>query len=329
MAESTSDNAGSTSTSTASSAPASSTPASGAAPSAAASLERASASLESASSTGSTGLPAGAGGTPPGASTGTATSTPAAAAPSTTGEAPEHRIEAAVRNARKEILDQLSWAQKYKPEDVEQATQMLAALNADPRGFLARLAAELETEDPPDPEPDLQSEDGKKKAYSTDAMKKIIANVERRLTRQLEARFGPALEYTEQAKTKEEVAAKVAEGRAIASEALTQARTMPHFKENEVEISKTLAAMNPAYRRRIGSVAALHVAYNHVLTTKVIPSLKLNGEQEAIDGFRKSANASAGQVQPGAGSTGKPVLKEGDVDGLARHLAKLSGEASV
>ena len=317
------DNAGSGSVPSSSSAGGSSTPASSpAGPSSAA------AALESASSAASTGQPGG-NGQPSPASTGPATSASGATVPTSqpSGEAPEHRIEAAVRNVRRELTERLGWAERYKPEEVEEATSMLAALNSDPRGFLNRLQAELEDDDPADPEPDLQSDDGKKKAYSHEAMRKIIANVERRITRSLEGRFGPALEFANEGRAAQAVSAQVAEGRSIATQALTEARKLPHFKDNEPAISEKLAAMDPTYRRRVGSVAALYMAYNAVLSEKVLPTLKITAEQDAISGFQKSAHASSGQVQPGTGVTGKPVLKEGDIDGLARHMAKLAGAA--
>lgn len=319
MAETSSDNAAaSTGTSgTGSSGTGTSAAASTAPASATASLEKAATSLEPGSSAGSAGTSA------TGTSTGAATSPPAGQQ-----EAPDNRIQRAVANVRKELTDRLGWAERYKPDEVQQATELLQSLNSDPRGFLARLSAELE-QDEPDPEADLQSEDGKQKAFSEKAMRLIIKNVEKRLTRQLEERFGPALEFTHEARAQQAVSAKVAEGRQLATQALAQARKLPHFVENEADISTKLASMNPAYRRQVGSVAALYMAYNAVLTEKVLPTLRATSEQEVINGFKKSANASAGQVQPGQGSTGKAALKEGDVDGLARHLETLYGQTQV
>mgnify|MGYP001614198964 CR=1 FL=1 len=293
-----------------------------AAPSAVASLERASASLESASSAGSS-APAGPQGTP---NEGAIGPSAAGVVARPTGEAPESRIQAAVANARRELTDRLGWAEHLDREEVQDAVDMLRELSSNPREFMARLQQELQGDEiEPDPDPDLVSPDGKVKAYSHAAVAKLLGNLEKRLSKQ----FRPALEYATESRASQAVQSRIAEYQRVGREALSEARKMPHFTEHEALISQKLADMNPEYRRSIGAIAALHVAYTQVLQEKVFPTLRQQTEQEVLSGFKKSANSSAGSVQPGGGTSGKPVLKDGDVDGLAKHLEHLYKQATA
>jgi len=284
-----------------------------------AALEKASSALESSPSGDSTGTAASIAGT-----TGDAKSTPAATA-STPGEAPESRIQAAVANARRELTERLGWAEDLNREEVQDAIEMLRDLSRDPKAFMQQIAAELGGDEPEsDPDPDLVSQDGKIRTYSEAAHRKIMANLEKRLTSRFSKEFRPAVEFTNEYRNRDAVQARIRQAQEIGRNALTEARKLPHFTENEEHISTKLASMDPNYRRQVGSIAALHMAYNAVLAEKVLPTLRQNTEKEVLAGFKKSANASAGGIDPGSGTGGKPPIKDGDVNALARRMEELA-----
>lgn len=290
--------------------------------SASAALESASTRLESASSTDS----AATGVAKPAGTTGTATSTPANGnQPARQDTTPESRIQAAVANARQELMARVGWAENLNRDEVQEAVEMLRELSRDPKAYAARIMSEIQEEEPePDPEPDLVSQDGRVRAFSNNAVKKLMANLEKRLTSRFSKEYKPALEYTQNAQANERLQARLAEARQIGTQALEHLRTRPHFKENEKLISEKLATMNPAYRRKVGSVAALHMAYDAVMQEHVLPMLEKNVEERVLAGYRKSANASSGSIDPATGTGAKPAIKDGDLDALARRMEELN-----
>jgi hypothetical protein len=206
---------------------------------------------------------------------------------------------------------------------------------ADPREFAYALLAELGedigggqadgdgVDELVDPEPDLVSQDGAKRAYSADTVRALLANAEQRLTRRLTGEMRPALEYAERGAQGERMAALRAEAQTTARDALTAARMLPHFKENEPAISKVLASIDPRIRQRVGSVAALYMAYNKVLADTVLPNLSTVTRDATVAEMTRSAAAGASTVGTHAAAGTKPVLRDGDVDGLARHMERL------
>ena len=119
----------------------------------------------------------------------------------------------------------------------------------------------------------------------------------------------------------------IADAKATAQQALSVASKLPHFEEYKADIAKELEQVDPRVRRQVGSVAALYMAYNKVLAEKVFPTIGRDAESKVREGFKRSAAASNGQVKPGAGVDGKPKpLKDGDVDGLAAHMARLASQ---
>lgn len=289
--------------------------------SASAALESASTRLESASSTDS----AATGAAKPAGTTGTATSTPANGSQPRQDTTPESRIQAAVANARQELMARVGWAENLNRDEVQEAVEMLRELSRDPKAYAARIMSEIQEEEPePDPEPDLVSQDGRVRAFSNNAVKKLMANLEKRLTSRFSKEYKPALEYTQNAQANERLQARLAEARQIGTQALEHLRTRPHFKENEKLISEKLATMNPTYRRKVGSVAALHMAYDAVMQEQVLPMLEKNVEERVLAGYRKSANASSGSIDPATGTGAKPAIKDGDLDALARRMEELN-----
>ena len=282
-----------------------------------------------------------------------ASTEPASSAPAPAGqkprstEAPEPRIVAAVRNAREETRAEVTrdFETRYgKPDDVQRAVELTRRLFANPQEFFRQLASELKEQgfgeghpsapaaEPElvDPRPDLRSEDGKL-AYSDEANRQIAANAAERVRRELRKEFGPALDYT---RTAEENARQTAlqatirvQGEQTATKAMAAARQLPHFTAHEKEIGEVYAAIPIELRREVGSVAALYMAYNKVLADTVLPTLGATTERQVIADLHRSATAGASGVTIVPPAQAKPVIREGNVDDLARHLERKHAEA--
>ena len=331
--------AASSPSSTPSSAPPAAAPSSSAAPSALASLERAASAADATAAasagTPSTGTPTGGAITPPAPTTGTL-GTPTADG-SMSGEAPAHRIEAAVRNVREEMERELGWARQVGTrQDVERAVQLIRALDANPRAFYQQLTQELGIADAPatpptpervDPTADLRSEDGKE-AFSAGAVRQLLDNAIARVKSELLEQVQPALEFTtqsrqqmEQARIESEVTTQAAD---TAREVFATLNTLPHFTEQKANISAAYKAIPESTRAKVGSVAALYMAYNQVLAQHVLPTLSQQAQQQTLADLKRSAVAGAAGAPAGVTPTPKPVIRDGDVDGLAKHLESLT-----
>jgi len=234
---------------------------------------------------------------------------------------PLDRHEAILANARKEYewLGQLG----ATPEQIREAAHWHRRLQQDPRAFLQQLANELaeqgafeDDEEIVDPEPDLQSEDGKKRAYSDTTVKQLLQNQEKRLMRI----FKPYMESVDGFKSEAEGRRLVNESIKVADSAYEYASKLKFFKENEKAIGERLAAMDKGYRRSIGTRAALLECY-HAVVDPIADSL---AEQRARERMREKANGGgAGNVGAGGTQDQKPQLRDGDVDGLAAHMARV------
>lgn len=308
---------------------AASTPA--AKPSAAASLAKAEAAASSAA-TPTPSAPAHAGSTTP--------ATGAASAVDTRGPIPFDRHEQALKNARTEAAadarKQLEWAARYQQADVEQAIQLAQRLNSDSTGFLQQLARELgvalpnaPVQDDAEPSPDLVSEDGKK-AYSDQALAKILDIRERRLMRQLEARFGPMAETVGAITTERQQTAQQKYYGGIATDALTTARSLPHWKEHETDIKTRMSTMVQADStalERFGAVGLMYQAYNAILAEQVFPTLGQQTEQKVLADLQRKANAEHGSASAtGASSAVRQPPK--NVSELAKHMEALANASA-
>lgn len=245
-------------------------------------------------------------------------------------DAPDSRIEVAVRNARAEVEGRLGWAKDLTKEEALHAVQVYRRMAADPHAFVKALLAEAgagqaeeEEEELVDPDGDLISEDGKTKAYSEGAVKKLMQN----LTSRLRAEMKPALTFAQkaeqEAQTRETVRGIVQESRQVASQAWETISKAPHFEENRAAISEAFAAIDPAFRRQVGSVAALYMAYNKVLAEQVLPNNEKKVGDKNLKDLQRSAVASAGNVRPGSKQAPKAKIKDGDVDALAAHMERM------
>lgn len=253
---------------------------------------------------------------------------------------PKENWEQILNNAREkavaEVKSKLGWAEGFTKEQVDYAMGVARRLQtpAEARAFNAQLARELKAlgEDPDeivDPEPDLQSEDGKLRAFSDQKMKQLLQNQEKRLTALFRKEMQPVSEFTrtEQARRGEEVARQQID--TAAKEAVDEFLKLPHAKENQAAISQEIGKMDPAYVNRVGHVAALHVAYSRVMNEVVLPGFSKKAEDKVRESFRRDANASVGSVQPGQGAAkGKTKVKLGDVGGLAERIKQMSEQAN-
>lgn len=290
---------------------------------------------------GSAGTPASAAGmSTPGAISG-ATGQPASAGTmsadgSSVADAPAHRIEAAVRNAReqtrREVEQHYQAFQGMNPQEVQMSLQLLTELRSNPARFLQELAAQVngdQRQTPSFPEADLVSKDGVLKTYSAGSIQKILDSHGQQVREQVLQELSPFIDYarTEQAQRQMQQAQSVRERQV--SDALAEARQLPHFtKENEPAILERLQAVPEERRRQLGPIASLHLAYSTFLKEAVFPTIDSRAEQRVREAFAKKANAGSGQAHPTdqGGDPQKPALRnERD---LARHMERLAAAAT-
>jgi len=271
--------------------------------------------------------------------------------PAKPGDAPENRIVAAVANARKEtraeVEKEFAWAKGIDPNSVRTAFDITGDLLKDPKGFAIRLAGEVGLQlaqpgvTPPagpkteeiDLTPRLRSEDGEE-VYTVKQARalvdKALAEVRGEIKPLLDARKTQEQQDNEnrlREKSKQDIA-----------NTLTHARTWKHFQmagadgkmvDNPAIFTKLLDIPEKE-RRELGPVASLYKAYNLFLEESIFPTLSQQTEaQVRTDNARKAAASLS--ARPGSSSgDGTPVkLRDGDIDGLAAHLERLSGAAAV
>lgn len=262
---------------------------------------------------------------------------PAATPAATRTEAPEPRILAATRNARADERTQVFRQLGVSAEqaaDVPVSMRLLGELRNDSLDFATRLAGEhgftlVRTgQTPHDPDPsDVGVPQEPPKTWAE--MQAILKAQELRLTRAFESRAKPLEDARETEARRVRSEAITREAQTASTQALTKARTYPHFKENEVEIGERLAAMDPAERRQMGPVGAMLACYNAVLAEKVFPTIATTAkEQAAADvraGYERKARSSGSVVPTGSVGEGKPVELKNTTD-LAKHMQRLAAE---
>lgn len=228
-------------------------------------------------------------------------------------------LENARTKAIEEYKGKFGWAEGYDGDAVKEGMQLLIEMHQDPMAFAKSILAENQGEEElVDPEPDYHAPDGSAQFYSDKTMKTILQNFEKKLLRQMQ----PALTAAERQAQQERVAAITSEAKAVADEALAEIRKYPNFEEYKGEIHKKMQAMDPKTRRRVGSVAALHMAYQAVMNENG-EKIRSGVEESVRTEFAKKAAAGIGHVQPGNQANVRPALKDGDVDGLAKRMEEI------
>lgn len=240
-------------------------------------------------------------------------------------EAPEARIQAAVKNARAEF----AWTKGLNPQEVTEAVQFLRDLRADPKAFVSRVTGEMKAsglvEEPEEalPEPDLQTEDGKTKAYSATAVTKLVTLAVAKAIKEVRGEIKPVLDQ----RASEAITTKA---RGVALSAIEEGRSWLHFKEHESDIADVMAAMDPALKRELGPHRVMQRAYNQVLQEKVLPAQQAAAEAKVRESFEKKANTSIGSAHPsdnGGGGGKKPELT--GVESLARYMERMAAQATT
>lgn len=260
-----------------------------------------------------------------------------------TGEAPQSRIEAAVKNAREqaaretearirqEMDAQFGAFKGMNPEEVQLALQVLTELRTDPSKFYQELSQRLnggkQEQDEPFPEPDLVSKDGQLKSYRAETVQKLLEMHGTKVQRQLMKELKPFLDFAKGEQDRRASEAQI-ESRMVQLEgALKEMRTYKHFtKENESKILAVIQTL-PQELRRNDPVRALHIAYNKFLETEIFPNINRTAENRVVENFNKKAAASDGTVSPNQPS-GDPKKRElRGVSDLARRMQEMAESA--
>lgn len=246
--------------------------------------------------------------------------------------------ESAAKEAREAMLKELGLpVDGYSADQVRAQLGLVSRFAADPVAFWRQLGTELAeaghplggsdntADNDPEPQPDMVSEDGKHKVYSDAQLRKLREWDQRQMEAKFLSHVNPMREFMEQSQNREHVTNIIHESRSKASEVLTEARKLPYFKENEKAIGEALAAIPKEVRAEVGSVAALYIAYNHVLRDKVFPTIGQKTEQEVRESLREKAAAGVGQVHVGSGQTPAAKAAPRNVDQLAARMKEMAG----
>lgn len=221
------------------------------------------------------------------------------------------------------------------PESVREAAQLFQQIQANPKAWAQEILREeagagaggaTEEEDLTDPEPDYTSPDGKAQFYSKTTMATILQNMEKRLLKQM----SPALTIAEKQAKQEQFNRVRGEAAKTAGEVMAVLKQDPRFEPNKAAVAQKLAAIPEETRRKVGSIAALYMAWHAVLNETVIPGLESATEKRLRTDQQRIVAGGTGGVVPGGGQQNvrKPV-KDGDVDGLAKRFSELEQEMST
>lgn len=275
---------------------------------------------------------------------GAAAIVPSAPAADTRGPIPFDRHESALKNAREqaatEALKPFAWASGSKPEVVQRAWSLHQEMQSNPVAFYERLGRELEARGaltggavtPPAspaapqklPEPDLHSPDGKSHAFSAGRLEEWAKAREQQLEASIMARLKPVMDREQQQQEQQEFQTELKSRQQVMNEALAEAQKFPHFKENEPLISAKLDQMDRAIVRKVGVVAAMHIAYGQVLAEQVFPGIESAAEKRVREDYEKKARASTGNITPNGGGGTPRAAKPRTVEALAAHMESLS-----
>lgn len=272
--------------------------------------------------------------------------------------APESRITAATRNARTAAIAETeakyAWAKGIEPAAAEIAFDVAVELAKDPTAFAEKLASRLgmrlvpltqaaaarttEQGDPNEqmPTPSLRSEDGQM-VYTAEQLHKALEINSRKLLAQMRGEIKPLMDghqATQRTQAEAEAHQHATETKDFI---LSAARQQPHFqvddgkggKMDHPKILENLKAIAPAERRRLGPAGALYQAYTQYLREDVFPNIEQSVTKRVQDSWKKKAAGSGGAHPNGSDASEKPTrLRDGDVTGLAAHMARLA-EAST
>lgn len=250
------------------------------------------------------------------------------------GVPPEDRWPSILENARtkaaEEAIKPYAWAKGIKVEDASAALTLLQSLRHDPKALWRELGERIGAEVAPAkveefPTADLVTADGAK-AHSDANLSKILDIFERRLMTKFQGELRPLMEFRDGEVETRTHTQTVAKAKELAGQALTDARSRPHFKENEPAIVEILTKMDPAIKKSVGPIAAMYMAYNQMLAEKVFPTIDTTAAEKVRAENLKKANA--GGIHPSGGDgkpAEKPVLR--NQNDLAAHMSRLESSA--
>lgn len=243
------------------------------------------------------------------------------------GQAPESRIESAVKNARAtavaETEAKYAWAKGIDQETVKTSFGLVEAMLTDTPKFLRTLAAQegfqivpigekpaVETggaERKPFalPKAELRSEDGKG-AYSEEQLGQILKDFAADLKAEFSGQLKPILSDRERAQKQADRDAEVHQASAIVTETMTELRAKPFFqvenkdgkKVDSPKIYEYLMAI-PEKARQANPVAAMHRAYATYMEKDILPNFGAISAQRVRD--ENAKKAAGGGIRPNAG----------------------------
>lgn len=254
---------------------------------------------------------------------------------------PEHRITAAVRNARTKVYQEYGLlgedSRPLSADHVKTGLEMFNSFRQDPWGFIQRATAYLNRQtgrpQPQDgdgedtlPEPDIVSKDGAK-AWSVAAQQRALDIHGRQVRAAILEELRPFLQFTEGQQQRVTEEQQRAENRRRGQAAIETARSWKHFKENEQAILASIREMDPDQLRQLredhGHLGVLSAVYHTYLDAHVYPQADSDAERRVREDLTRRANA-GGNLHPSSagGPAAKPKLET--VQDLSAHLKRLS-----
>lgn len=260
-------------------------------------------------------------------------------------EAPQSRIEAAVRNARAEVEKQYEWAKGFTPNDVndiKSAVNLVQSIKQDSVGFGLQLLRESgvpidelieaakatkakASERKPFalPKADLRSEDGKG-AYSDEAMAGIVKGLMDEFDFKMSQTTAPLLKRNQSIEQQEKAQEREQSILKLTKQTAEKMRKLPHVTpETEKVIIAKVQAMDPRYIMEIGPIAAMHEAYAAMLQESVFPTIDASAEQRVRAENDKKAATSRGSAHPVSSGSERGSADIKGVTGLAKHMEEL------
>lgn len=248
-----------------------------------------------------------------------------------TGGIPPERHKAILENtrakAREEALaewrQQYGWAEQVPREQLENWSQTAQQMAADPVGFLQRFQAELQNhptygpqlrshaartlgsrqavqDDDAEPQPDLETEDGRYKTYSGEQLAKREAWLKRQWMSEVQQELAPLKQsHAEVQEARQRELIEHASDR-FAKRELESVKALPHYDTYKAEIKAKFAAM-PQPEHPAGYSAQLLRAY----VETVVPLLSKTERSKVLAEMQTRGSAST--ASPSRPSTSAPI----------------------
>ncbi|HUX00274.1 MAG TPA: hypothetical protein VMY35_04775 [Phycisphaerae bacterium] len=240
----------------------------------------------------------------------TATADPVPASPDDeAGPIPFTRHKEILEHTRKKLAEEwepYAWAKTIERQQLEQAIEWSNKVKSDPKGYWAALTQEM-LDNPeygtqlrselaralgsakgkpdkadPEPDPDLQTEDGRA-VYSADQARKLLEWRERQMAQRFESVLGERLKPFEARRQQEEAADRLRQAEADANQVYQRVSQYHGFKEHEKTIADLMV--------KDGSLS-VDQAYVQVLHETILPSLKATDQQAVLADLQRRAAAS-------------------------------------